>query len=86
MKSLSILVLSILVSACAGTSSVAPTFCTYATSAEAQAAAQAILATMPEGPDKDKAVAAAGLAHISADAVCVMVKAIEAQRQAQAAK
>lgn len=65
-------------------SQVAPLVCAYATSAEAEQAAVALVQLLPDGPKKDKARLALPIAAVSADAACVYLKILEAaQAQSQ---
>ena len=82
MKTVAIITVSLILSACSALptlSTVAPTFCSLATSAEARAAAQALIEKLPPGTDKDKALTALSVSNVSADAACILVKALEAK-------
>lgn len=82
-KPIAMLVVAVSLSACSALptfSSVAPTFCSFATNKEAQAAALALMDKLPDGTDKQKVLDAARIAGLSADAACTLVKALEAQQ------
>lgn len=82
MKALTIIIVSLVLSACSALptlSTVAPTFCSLASNAESQKAALDLMDKMPPGTDKDKAMTALRMAEVSADAACILVKVLEAQ-------
>ena len=83
MKTIAIVALALSLSACSALpklSTVAPTICSYATNDEARTAAKELLSKLPPGTDKDRAIEAERIAEVSADAACVLVKALEAKQ------
>jgi len=80
---LALLILSVGCSTLPTLSKVAPTVCAFATSDESKKAAAALLEKLPPGTDKDRATQAEDMAEVSADAACLLVKAIEAKKAAQ---
>lgn len=84
MKSIIILLMAVGLSACSAlpqSSAIAPAFCSFATSTEAQAAALKLMDKLPPGTDKDHAMSALRMANLSADAACTLVKALEARQK-----
>lgn len=87
-KPLAVVLLAVSLTACSALptfSTVAPTFCSLATSSESRAAALALIDKMPEGPNKKNAILALQIAEVSADGACTALKVIEAQHSASVA-
>ena len=83
MKTVSIVVLALSLSACSALpkiSEVAPLFCNFATKEDAQKAVNDLAAKLPDGTDKTRLQNGLVIAEDSSEAFCIFVKALEAKK------
>ena len=85
MKTLIVLFMALLSAGCSGMrvgTVFDGTFCNFFNSVEAKQRLASVIAILPDGADKQKAITAMSIAGVSAEAICLMAREFEGRAQA----